>query len=321
MFNNLDNILVKLTKRIMLLKPSFPEKDRYSLQEIFNQREFTEGSIEDKREIMLRSSQHRYDYENEIPFLEKYFGFVNRGEYEGKSVLDLGCFNGGRLVAWKEKYNFGYAEGIDINPVYEEAGKQFANIRNQKVTFKTGYGEELPYESNSFDIIISTDVFEHVKNVEKVMDECYRILKPGGKLLTTFPQYYQPLESHLGRVTKVPALHWFFNGKILAKAAYEIGLEREPESYWYRHKNPTLQDWEKMYSLNGITVSKFRIIVKKNDWEILYWSKKPILTDGRRAKRIYFRLLSLLFMIPAKLPIIEEIFLGRICCVLEKKSY
>ena len=102
------------------------------------------------------------------------------------------------------------------------AGDEFALSRDiDNIEFTTDL-VALPYEDSSIDYIIATDVFEHVKNVEIVMHECTRVLKEGGKLCVVFPQYYQPLEAHIGMVTKVPALHWIFSGETITKAYVEI---------------------------------------------------------------------------------------------------
>lgn len=73
--------------------------------------------------------------------------------------------------------------------------------------FKLAYGEKLPFRDNFFDYIVSTDTFEHVQDINKTVNECYRVLKPNGKLLVMFPQYLQPFESHLNFVTNLPFLH------------------------------------------------------------------------------------------------------------------
>jgi ubiquinone/menaquinone biosynthesis C-methylase UbiE len=46
-----------------------------------------------------------------------------------------------------------------------------------------------PIEDNSFDLIECYDVIEHVENIPKVMEECHRILKAGGKINLTTPHY------------------------------------------------------------------------------------------------------------------------------------
>jgi SAM-dependent methyltransferase len=46
----------------------------------------------------------------------------------------------------------------------------------------------LPFEANSYDIVLSTQVLEHVQDPEKVCAEMARVLKPGGHLFLTTPQ-------------------------------------------------------------------------------------------------------------------------------------
>lgn len=48
-------------------------------------------------------------------------------------------------------------------------------------------GKRIPFEENHFDAVFSSEVFEHVFNLEEVLPEIHRVLKPGGKLLFTCP--------------------------------------------------------------------------------------------------------------------------------------
>ena len=45
----------------------------------------------------------------------------------------------------------------------------------------------IPVEDSSFDVVMCTEVFEHIPNAEKAVKECSRILKPGGSLIITAP--------------------------------------------------------------------------------------------------------------------------------------
>src|SRR5207237_10793605 len=113
-----------------------------------------------------------------------------------------------------------------------------------------GYAEQMPFADGAFDVIVAFDVFEHVRDVAQVMAECYRTLKPGGVLLTAFPQFLQPAESHLGMVTRAPALQWFFSGRALTAAYHDITKERGEAAQWYARETPELEPWERMRSLN-----------------------------------------------------------------------
>ena len=47
--------------------------------------------------------------------------------------------------------------------------------------------ENLSFPDDEFDLIVSSDVFEHVPNPSKAFAECARVLKKGGVMLTTIP--------------------------------------------------------------------------------------------------------------------------------------
>ena len=211
------------------------------------------------------------------------------------------------------------AIGIDINPLFKYAGDEFAQSRGiENIKFFTGVGEALPFTDNSIDFIVSTDVFEHVQDLQKVLSECHRVLKKGGKLLVVFPQFFQPLEAHLGMVTKMPALHWMFSGETIAAAYVSIVNERGEEAQWYLPESFPLRSWEKLFALNGVSVRAFRKLISQQGWFASDRLVKPILTDGRKAKKPIFRILSSILAPFAHLPYLEELFLGRINYILIK---
>ena len=50
--------------------------------------------------------------------------------------------------------------------------------------------EALPLGDDAFDLVICTEVFEHVKNMPKAITECTRVLKPGGYIILSSPNYF-----------------------------------------------------------------------------------------------------------------------------------
>ena len=50
-----------------------------------------------------------------------------------------------------------------------------------------GTADNLPFNSNYFDVVILTQVIEHMEDPSKTLDEIYRVLKPGGKLILAWP--------------------------------------------------------------------------------------------------------------------------------------
>ena len=193
-------------------------------------------------------------------------------------------------------------------------------LKKKKISadFKTGIGEKLPYDDNFFDFIVTTDSFEHVQNLEKSMNECFRVLKPDGMLLAVFPQFLQPFESHLDFVTKIPCLHWIFDSKKISEKYFEIIKERGEDAKWYNGEKYSLEDWEKLPTLNGTSIRTFEKILNKNNWTKVKWIKRPILTDGRRSKKILYKILSFLFYPLIHIKYLDELFMGRICVICKK---
>lgn len=72
-----------------------------------------------------------------------------------------------------------------------------------------GFGEHLPFDDNTFDIVIMDNVAEHLANPRKVFSEIFRVTKPGGVLLFKTPNrfHYMPLVAMLTPV----AFHRYFN--------------------------------------------------------------------------------------------------------------
>ena len=74
-------------------------------------------------------------------------------------------------------------------------------MKDSPVIFSTGdVCQELPYESDSFDLVFSINSFEHFYSPEAALDEMLRVLRPDGFLFLAFsPLYYSPWGLHASR--------------------------------------------------------------------------------------------------------------------------
>lgn len=70
-----------------------------------------------------------------------------------------------------------------------EAGQRSSRIMN-------GAGENLPFPDNSFDLILSHEVLEHVQSDVDAVREMVRVLKPGGRATIFVPNRWYPFETH-----------------------------------------------------------------------------------------------------------------------------
>ncbi len=105
-------------------------------------------------------------------------------DFNKKKVLDVGSGNGYVL----SKYAIEGAEvfGIDITQEgIDLCRKRFDNL-NLQGHFQVADAQKLPFADNSFDCVCSMGVLHHVPDTQKALDEIYRVLKPGGRLIVMF---------------------------------------------------------------------------------------------------------------------------------------
>lgn len=110
-----------------------------------------------------------------------------------KKILSVGV-GSGLMEEFLQKNGFNVI-GVDV--VDSRITKSFP--------FKLIDDEKLPFKKNSFDIIISNHVIEHVLNQNKHLSEMKRILKHGGFVYLATPNKYSFIEPHY----KIPFLSWF----------------------------------------------------------------------------------------------------------------
>lgn len=105
---------------------------------------------------------------------------------ENTKILDVGV-GLGRLL---EKFPNHQRYGMDISTSYLPIAKQ----KGIDVCFSKI--EDMPYRDNSFDIVICTDVLEHVLDLKLALDQIYRVLKTGGVFIMRVP-YKEDLQPYL----------------------------------------------------------------------------------------------------------------------------
>ena len=102
----------------------------------------------------------------------------------GQTVLDLGSGAGlDCLLAAQKVGPEGRVIGVDMTPeMIERAQANAKRVNATNVEFRQGYLEDLPVESSTVDVIISNCVINLSPDKEKVFNEAFRVLAPGGKL-------------------------------------------------------------------------------------------------------------------------------------------
>jgi len=97
--------------------------------------------------------------------------------------LDLGCGDGHLMAIILGHVGPRDLVGLDIDP-RETALARLRNVYREVVTAPA---DRLPFSNNKFDFIFSNSVLEHIDNIDGVLAEAARVLRPGGRFLFTVP--------------------------------------------------------------------------------------------------------------------------------------
>lgn len=218
---------------------------------------------------------------------------VFRGEIQDTSLcslLDVGCSQG--QITERLARNFRFVVGIDRD--------QEQNRQTEGFHFVQADGCLLPLLSSRFDVVLLNHVLEHVSSSEALLDEVWRVLKPGGLAYLACPNRYSLVEPHY----RLPFLSWFPRSLAdlyvrLAGRGQEY-LDRLP-SYWQ------LIRWTRRFLVKDLTVT-----LLKHPGSF-YSDDSELMAQARRAKWIPFFLLKLMvpwlpvWVMVIRKPIAEEV--------------
>jgi SAM-dependent methyltransferase len=124
---------------------------------------------------------------------------VGRG---GAKVLDFGC-GAGQIVSLLRRAGVS-AYGCDA---FYGGGAYTIPAELTDIILPM-QGNAIPFPVEMFDVVVNNQVMEHVNDLDAALSEIHRVLKPGGMLLSLFPDDSVWREGHCG----VPFLHWFPKG-------------------------------------------------------------------------------------------------------------
>ncbi|MBD2578756.1 methyltransferase domain-containing protein [Oscillatoria sp. FACHB-1406] len=116
-------------------------------------------------------------------------------------ILDAGCGIGGSTLYLAQKFKAD-AIGITLSPIQAARASERAREANliQNVRFEVADAQQTPFPDESFDLVWSLESGEHMPDKRQFLQECYRVLKPGGKLI--FATWcHRPTTSLAGELT------------------------------------------------------------------------------------------------------------------------
>ncbi|HEY3374477.1 MAG TPA: methyltransferase domain-containing protein [Candidatus Aquicultor sp.] len=109
---------------------------------------------------------------------------------QGDRVLDIGCGNGRDLSALGHGYPHISLAGVDFSPgMLREASRRLATEGLKGIELKVADACALPFDDNTFDLVICSEVIEHIPDYRLAIHEIWRVLCPGGSLIVTTPNW------------------------------------------------------------------------------------------------------------------------------------
>ena len=173
------------------------------------------------------------------------FDYANRilQTVAGSTILDV-----------SSPYLFGFYQSTKIDSDYHYTNPDLRDLNNvislsKKIKFKANYTADkidalnLPFANNYFDVVLSISVIEHINDEgdSLAMKEIWRVLKPGGKLILTFP------------VNKVYATEY------RDKDEYNLNVEKKSGKYFFQR----IYDEQKIEERLLSSINNYEIISKK----------------------------------------------------------
>jgi ubiquinone/menaquinone biosynthesis C-methylase UbiE len=112
---------------------------------------------------------------------------------KGSHVLDLGCFAGNHLSLWIAE-NCAEYTGIDLSE--QAIAALNAKLRERQLTHAHAYMQDFlanSYPDDHFDLVYAFSVLHHFKDMDTMLAELHRVLKPGGIIISFDPLMTEPL--------------------------------------------------------------------------------------------------------------------------------
>ena len=179
---------------------------------------------------------------------------------EGSKVLDLGSGSGTDLfIAALKVGKNGRAFGLDMTDAQLKKAEDLARkYKFANVGLKKGYIEKLPFNGNTFDVVISNGVINLSTEKEKVFQEIFRVLKKNGKMAISDIISERQLSD---RVVSDPTLWAECIGGAMQQDKYKnaiissgLKIKEVKDNPQYKFLNPDTQKGADKYGVKSVSI-------------------------------------------------------------------
>lgn len=181
----------------------------------------------------------------------------------GMKILDVSSGRGTQSIFYAKEFKVDVT-GVDISDEMVKSARE--NVKNENVEartkFEIGDSQELPFEDNSFDVVINECAVGIPDDSQKVLNEMVRVAKKGGSIVIhestwrkNLPDEEKEEISERYGTTPLEYDEWI---NMLKKAGVsEIITEfdewSKPEMFWKIRKDRDVEDFSKVYTRSELT--------------------------------------------------------------------
>ena len=185
----------------------------------------------------------------------------------GRRVLDFGCGTGADCLAMARA---GAAEvwGFDVQAgALDEARRR---CRGASCTFANPDAEDLDGLASHFDLIVSVDSFEHVRDPAAALRRIAALLHPRGRAFVSFgPPWLHPRGGHIGYMTRLPWAHLLLSERSImdVRRRYEDDGATRFEDVPGGLNRMTVSGFLELVAASGLRLTQLDVVpVKGQHW-------------------------------------------------------
>lgn len=221
--------------------------------------------------------------------------FVPYVALEDKLILDAGCGLGGGTVYYAQHGAISVT-GIDIDKKHLRYAKSFAKKEQiSNAYFALTSLAALPFDDNTFDIVMLRDVAEHIPRplLFQAFEECKRVLKKEGRFCISFPPWSYAFAAHLDEYIRIPWCHFLFRSETLVNV---LNTMKPHERFG------DLTNREHFDELSRLTIKEFKNIIRTLNFKVIHFRLRMLMN---------LRILNYV-------PFFRQYFASRVIAVLSK---
>jgi ubiquinone/menaquinone biosynthesis C-methylase UbiE len=273
-------------------------------------------SLEGAKRNVAANQQWAYEEARRIvPAFEPYW------DLRGKHILDIGTGLGGKLPFYVEA-GAKAVTGIDINAqsLCTAHNHIIAHGLSSALRLVRCDAAQLPFPNNSFDAIVSINVFEHIERVECAVQEAYRVLEPGGIAFLHLPPYFSAWGAHLENWIHFPWPHLLFSERTLMRvAAREDARQHLSRQFVEAARIDWQASRDRIPDVNHVTLHHFRQMVRRAGFTILQLRVLPIGYDFlKSADSAPKRFTRWVLNSATHTPLLREVIITKMVYILQK---